>query len=130
MKAKFVEDRKLPAIVTNERDDFGEDYQSERVMALNEARRLYLELGEAITRAEKAAGSAQKVHEPNGLKDYAVVWEFDALASSPLHAARIAWEAARARGSIANVFDIYDEEGNHTRIDLQEHTERQASNEA
>jgi hypothetical protein len=53
------------------------------------------------------------------VKDFAVTWEIDVQADSPLEAARIAWNTMRARGSIANVFTVCDDEGNIDRIDLQ-----------
>ena len=127
MKAKLVEDRNLPYIVTNERDEFGVEYRTERVMSLNEARALFLELGEVIECAEQAQKSQpQDVVETR--KDFAVVWEYDSLAHSPQEAAEHAWAALRKPDSTANVFDVYDEEGNHTRVDLQQVMEKRASN--
>ena len=54
------------------------------------------------------------------LRDYNVEWQFTGTATSPEAAAMDAWEAMRAMDSIANVFDVTDEEGETVRVDLQE----------
>lgn len=51
---------------------------------------------------------------------YVVTWEMDVDAGTPEEAARQAWAAMRAPESTANVFDVLDETGGCTRIDLEE----------
>lgn len=65
------------------------------------------------------------------MADYAVTWEFDSIdADSPEDAARMARAAQIREGTIATVFDVTDEQGNTTRIDLTEIDEERASTEA
>ena len=49
---------------------------------------------------------------------YSVSWRIDIEAESPVEAARQALEIHRDPNSTATVFDIYDEDGNHTCVDL------------
>ncbi len=49
---------------------------------------------------------------------YLVQWEIDMDEPDPVAAARVAWEHMRTRDSIANVFDVVDELGNITHVDL------------
>ena len=51
---------------------------------------------------------------------YVVTWELDVDAGTPEEAARAAWEAMRRPESTANVFDVLDETGGCTRVDLEE----------
>ena len=62
-------------------------------------------------------------------KDYRVEWSIDIEgAKDPEEAARRAWRHMRARGSIANCFDVYlvDGDGVPTRVDLLEIDEERA----
>jgi hypothetical protein len=58
---------------------------------------------------------------------YSVNWRIDIEAGSPVEAARQALEIHRDSNSTATVFDIYDEDGNCTRVDLLEIEEEQMS---
>lgn len=49
-----------------------------------------------------------------------VVWEIDIYAETPHEAARQAWEAMRDELSVANYFEVYDQDGNKTNVDLLE----------
>ncbi|WP_342361385.1 hypothetical protein [Terrarubrum flagellatum] len=61
---------------------------------------------------------------------YRVCWEIDdQTADSPEAAARIAWELMRRSESTANVFKVFDEDGEEHIIDLQEIDEDRATNE-
>ena len=51
---------------------------------------------------------------------YVVTWELDVDAGTPEEAARQAWAAMRRPESTANVFDVLDETGGCTRVDLME----------
>jgi hypothetical protein len=51
---------------------------------------------------------------------YRVNWRIDIEAESPVEAARQALEIHRDLNSTATVFDVYDEEGNYTCVDLLE----------
>lgn len=51
---------------------------------------------------------------------YVVTWEMDIDAETPQDAARQAWAAMRAEDSTANVFDVLDEDGECTRVDLED----------
>lgn len=54
------------------------------------------------------------------MPDFAVTWNIDAItADTPENAARQAWQHMRRPDSTANVFDVADEKGAVTRIDLQ-----------
>src|SRR5271156_906754 len=53
------------------------------------------------------------------MPDYLVTWSIDITADTPEEAAREAWRLMRGRGSIANVFDVFDGVGEPVRIDLQ-----------
>ncbi len=58
---------------------------------------------------------------------YLVQWEIDVDEPDPIAAARAAWGHMRTPESIANVFDVVDEFGNITRVDLQEWAEKAAN---
>ena len=51
---------------------------------------------------------------------YLVIWEIDIYADSPREAAEKAWGHMRAPDSIANVFEVIDDKGVGTIIDLEE----------
>jgi len=51
---------------------------------------------------------------------YVVTWEMDIDASTPQQAAQQAFEHMQRPGTSANVFDVADEDGNITRVDLEE----------
>lgn len=51
---------------------------------------------------------------------YSVNWQIDIEAKSPVEAAKHALEIHRDQNSMATVFDVYDEDVNCTRVDLQE----------
>jgi len=53
-------------------------------------------------------------------KEYHVMWEIDVTATSPVEAARQARGMQTAEGSMANVFDVTSEDGDTTRVDLEE----------
>lgn len=61
------------------------------------------------------------------MKTFTVTWDFTAEAKNPTEAAKQAWEAMRAKDSIASVFVVSDEDGNQEQIDLQEVFEEEAS---
>jgi hypothetical protein len=52
------------------------------------------------------------------MKAYSVNWKIDIEAESPVEAARQALENHRDPNSTATVFDVYDERGCYTRVDL------------
>ena len=58
---------------------------------------------------------------------YSVNWEIEVEAESPVEAARQALKIHRDQNSTATVFDVFDEEGNCTRVDLLEIEEEQMS---
>ncbi len=58
--------------------------------------------------------------EVQPVNHYVVTWEIDVDADSPEEAARQAWAAMRRPESTANVFDVLDEDGECTRVDLEE----------
>jgi len=60
---------------------------------------------------------------------YHIIWEIDDEADSPEAAARQAWEAIRRPDSTLNIFDVIDDEGVRTRVDLQDAAAREASRE-
>jgi hypothetical protein len=51
---------------------------------------------------------------------YSIKWEIEIDAKTPEEAARKAFEIHRDPASMATVFDVYDKEGNYTRVDLLE----------
>lgn len=52
---------------------------------------------------------------------YLITWELGPLEyDDPIAAARHAWEIMQRPGSTANVFNVIDEAGNSTTVDLQE----------
>lgn len=51
---------------------------------------------------------------------YLITWTIDEWAETPEAAARKAWRHMRNEDSIANVFTVTDEQGNDTKVDLQE----------
>lgn len=61
---------------------------------------------------------------------YHIIWEIDDEADSPEAAARQAWKAIRRPDSTLNIFDVIDEEGTHTRVDLQDGAAGEASGES
>lgn len=63
------------------------------------------------------------------MPSYRVTWEIDIETErgDPAEAAEKAWEHVRRPDSTANVFDVYDEDGNVTRVDLQEVIEERSS---
>jgi hypothetical protein len=54
------------------------------------------------------------------MNDYLVTWEINVTADSPRAAAELAREAQVAPGTWATVFDVFDDDGNLTNIDLME----------
>lgn len=54
---------------------------------------------------------------------YRVVWEIDLDADSPEEAAAKARKIHRDPASLAGVFDVYDEDGKRSHIDLDDDTE-------
>jgi hypothetical protein len=54
------------------------------------------------------------------MTSYSVNWRIDIEAESPVEAARQALEIHRDPGSLATVFEVYDEDGHHTSVDLLE----------
>ncbi len=52
------------------------------------------------------------------MTSYSVNWKIDIEAESAVEAARQALEIHRDPASLATVFEIYDEDGNHTSVDL------------
>ena len=61
------------------------------------------------------------------MTSYSVNWQIDIESESPVEAARQALKIHRDQNSTATVFDIYDEDGNYTRVDLLEIEEEQMS---
>ena len=59
-------------------------------------------------------------------KKYLATWAIDVWAEDPEDAARQAWAHMRRSDSIANVFNILDENGVDTQVDLQEIDEANA----
>jgi hypothetical protein len=55
-----------------------------------------------------------------GRAEYRVVWEIDVCAETPLEAARQARWLQRQTDTTAVVFDVYDPDGDVTRIDLED----------
>lgn len=51
-------------------------------------------------------------------KDYHVVWEIDVVATSPEDAAEEAFKHMQRPGTTAVVFDVTDDNGRTTRVDL------------
>ena len=51
---------------------------------------------------------------------YLVTWEMDIYADSPREAAEKAWDHMRAQGSTANVFTVFNKDGDKTIVDLLE----------
>lgn len=58
--------------------------------------------------------------EERKITSYHVVWEIDVDATSSTDAARQALACVQERGTHAVVFDVFDESGTSTRIDLLE----------
>ncbi len=54
------------------------------------------------------------------LKTFAVTWDSNIEASTPLEAARECWRLMRGADSTANCFTVTDEQGNVTEVDLME----------
>jgi hypothetical protein len=51
---------------------------------------------------------------------YRVVWEIDIFAQTPKEAAEKAWGHMRHPDSTANVFEVFDQDGGRTHVDLME----------
>ena len=51
---------------------------------------------------------------------YLVTWEMDIYADSPKEAAEKAWGNMRAQGSTANVFTVFNKDGDKIIVDLLE----------
>ena len=49
-----------------------------------------------------------------------VVWEIDTYAETPKEAAENAWKHMRAPDSTANYFEVFDQDGVKTNVDLSE----------
>ena len=49
-----------------------------------------------------------------------VVWEIDIYAETPQKAAEAAWELMGESGSTACYFEVFDQDGNKTNVDLLE----------
>ena len=68
------------------------------------------------------------------MRTYSVNWKIDIVAETPEEAAKQALEIHRDLHSTATVFDVYDEQGNYTCVDLLEtgenRTDRSAVNRA
>jgi hypothetical protein len=60
----------------------------------------------------------EKKHEEKKMNSYRVTWEIDIDAVDPLDAARQARAHQVREGTSAKVFDVIDEDGGITRIDL------------
>jgi hypothetical protein len=58
---------------------------------------------------------------------YRVIWEIDICAANPQEAAKQAREMQIAAGSTATVFDVIDEDGEKTQVDLLEQEEQENS---
>lgn len=56
------------------------------------------------------------------LREYRVTWEMNLYASSAREAAKEALKIQRDLGSLAVVFDIWDDKGKFSRVDLLEWT--------
>ena len=54
---------------------------------------------------------------------YHVVWEIDIDAESPREAAEEAWAIMRYQDSRANYFEVFDQDGDKTNVDLMEDVE-------
>jgi hypothetical protein len=52
-------------------------------------------------------------------KDYRVAWEIDVYASSPRHAAQLAYEIMREPGNTATVFTVKTKRGKPVDVDLE-----------
>ncbi len=57
------------------------------------------------------------------MSEYRVVWEIDVEAESPHDAARQAFSHMQRQGTTTNCFEVYDQNGNHTQVDLLEEEE-------
>ena len=58
------------------------------------------------------------------MKNYCVTWELELDADSPEEAARLAWKFMRETDANCNCFTVCDDEGNVTRIDLEEESQK------
>jgi hypothetical protein len=52
-----------------------------------------------------------------------VTWEIDLYADTPQDAAQLAWDMLQGQGSTCTVFEVFDEDGNKTCVDLLEDEE-------
>lgn len=69
---------------------------------------------------EKIGPDGESMQErPPSNGEYRVVWEIDLSASSPLEAAKEAFETMQEKGTEATCFTVIDSEGNRKDIDLQ-----------
>lgn len=57
-------------------------------------------------------------------QEYHVTWEIDMEASTPVEAAKAAWDAMRAIDSMANVFTVNGPDALQIRVDLTEEGEK------
>lgn len=53
-------------------------------------------------------------------KSYSVTWQIDVDADNPTDAAKQAYALMHAPGSTANVFSVWDSDGEETVVDLEE----------
>lgn len=51
---------------------------------------------------------------------YTVMWKIDVYADQPIDAAKEAWESMRALNSTANCFEVINQDGVQTNVDLSE----------
>lgn len=56
----------------------------------------------------------------NNTNAFRVVWEIDEFAETPREAAEKAWQRMRGEGSTACYFEVFDQDGNRTNVDLME----------
>jgi len=54
------------------------------------------------------------------MKHYHVSWQINLEAANPIAAAEQAWAHMRARGSIANCFEVTDRTGHTSKVDLED----------
>jgi hypothetical protein len=58
------------------------------------------------------------------MKNYAVTWNMELDADSPIEAARAALNIMQDRTSTANCFTVCDDEGEVTHVDLEEESQK------
>jgi hypothetical protein len=54
-----------------------------------------------------------------------VTWKIDVYADNPTDAAKQAWESMRSINSTANYFEVFDQDGVQTNVDLSEEFEQE-----